>query len=96
MTISDPYFTGGLDERDLIIWSNTLGQIMQISEIQRRRNGLLLQDGFQLKFIFPKSQGTQMACWPMGRLMWERKGYPWHFPSSSLQLTNSCFQYVND
>ena len=32
----------------------------------------------------------------MGRFMWERKEYLWHFPFSSLHLPNSCFQYVNN
>ena len=37
-----------------------------------------------------------MTRWSTGRLMWERKGYLWHFPCSSLHLPNSCFQYANN
>ena len=52
--------------------------------------------GFNQSSPFPSHKGTEMTCWSMGRLTWEREGYPWHFLFSSLHLHNSCFQYVND
>lgn len=57
MIASGSYLTGGLGERDLMSWLNTPGQNMQISEIQwDRKHGPLGNNGFQLKFIFLKSQ----------------------------------------